>query len=99
MPRCGVCGQLRDGTHAHQWLDGPDSESGRRIEYTVVDVRGGIANFQTAADPSKVYRTDAAVLAMQLEIDAADLVGQRFNCWVTPAQYGVFRSDFRRVES
>ncbi|GAA4264305.1 hypothetical protein GCM10022255_116710 [Dactylosporangium darangshiense] len=87
-----------EGRHAHQGLDGVASETGRRIEYTVVGVRGATANFQAAANPSKVYRTDAADLAMQLEIDAADLVGQRFSCWVTPAQYGVFRSDFRRVE-
>jgi hypothetical protein len=36
---------------------------------------------------------------MQLEIDVADLVGQRFRCWVMPAEYGIFRGDFRRVES
>ncbi|MGK5440777.1 hypothetical protein ACSNN7_02950 [Micromonospora sp. URMC 105] len=74
------------------------SVASQGIEYAVVGVRGGLADFRNAADPSKVHRTDAAVLAVQLEIDAADLVGQRFSCWVTPAQYGVFRSDFRRVE-
>nr|BFE56408.1 hypothetical protein GCM10020063_009340 [Dactylosporangium thailandense] len=88
-----------DDRHAHQWLAGPASETGRQVEYTVVGLRGGIANFQTVTDPLKVYRTDAAVLAMQLEIDVADLVGQRFRCWVTPAEHGVIRSDFRRLES
>ena len=73
-------------------------EIGRRIEYAVVGTRGGIADFRSTESPSRVYRTDAEVLAMQLDIDVADLVGQRFSCWVTPDEYGVLRSDFKRVE-
>jgi hypothetical protein len=64
----------------------------------VAGLRGEIAHYQAAVDPSTVYRTVAAGLAMQLGTDAADLVGRRFSCWVTPAQYGVFRSDYRLVE-
>ena len=65
----------------------------------VVGLRGGIAEFQLIVKPSKIYRTDAEVLAMQLGINKADLIGQRFRYRVTPAEYGVIRSDFRRVES
>jgi hypothetical protein len=95
--RCGLCGRPTDGGHVHEWLDGPAVGAGRRIEYVIVGVRGEIARYQAAADPSTVYRTVAADLATQLGIDAADLVGRRFSCWVTPAQHGVVRSDYRRV--
>jgi hypothetical protein len=88
-----------DGGHAHEWPDDPAPGTGRRIEYAVVGVRGGIADFQPAADPSKVHRTGADTLAAQLKVDVADLVGRRFSCWVVPDRYGVVRSDFRRVES
>ena len=41
----------------------------------------------------------SAVLAMQLKVELTELVGQRCSCWVAPAEYGVFRSDFERVEN
>lgn len=85
--------------HAHEWPHGPSTETGRRIEYVIVGLRGEIAHYQAAVNPATVYRTVAAGLAMQLGIDGAELVGRRFSCWVTPAQYGVFRSDYRLVES
>ena len=96
--RCELCGESSGG-HTHRLHERSTREAGRRIHYVVGGVRGGIAVFHPAADPEKLHRTDAAALAMQLKVDLTELVGQRFSCWVAPAEYGVFRSDFQRVES
>jgi hypothetical protein len=95
---CGICGRPRDEQHAHEQPYGPASGNGQRREYVVVGVRGGIADVQRAGDTSTTHRTDAAMLAFQLKIAVSALTGRRFNCWVTPAEYGVFQSDFQLTE-
>lgn len=72
---------------------------GKRVEYVVVNKRGGIAEFRDAGDvDSKIRKTDAATLAYQLKVEEESLPGRRYSCWVEPAEYGVFRSDFKLIE-
>ncbi|MET9298385.1 MULTISPECIES: hypothetical protein [Micromonospora] len=87
---CGICGQPSDARHGG---DGPGA--GRRVDYVVVGTRGGIAEFREADAESRVRRTDAAVLALNLRVEQSSLAGRRFSCLVVPDQYGVTRSDFR----
>ncbi|MEU8311666.1 hypothetical protein [Micromonospora sp. NPDC048887] len=56
---------------------------------------GGIAEFREADAESRVRRTDAAVLALNLGVEESGLPGLRFNYLVVPGEYGVTRSDFR----
>lgn len=84
-------------SHEDRRCGGPAAGIGAEIEYQVVDLRGGIAMYQAVTGPARVYRTDAAVLAIQLAVDFADLVGLRFSCLVTPVEFGAVRSRYRRV--
>jgi len=72
---------------------------GKRVEYVVVNKRGGIVEFREAGVvDSKIRKTDAATLAYQLRVEESSLPGRRYSCWVEPAEYGVFRSDFKLIE-
>ncbi|MGC4806739.1 hypothetical protein [Micromonospora sp. DT233] len=66
--------------------------------YVVVDKRGGIAEFRELGIDSKVRKTDAATLAFNLKVEEVSLPGCRFSCWVEPADYGTFRSDYQLIE-
>jgi DNA-directed RNA polymerase subunit RPC12/RpoP len=94
---CGICGRPLDERHAHDGQDGFAARCGKEVEYIVIGKRGGIADYQNADDASKTYRTDSAVLATQLGLEESSLVGSRFRCWVSPAEYGVIRGDFRLI--
>ncbi|MBM2618767.1 hypothetical protein JIG36_24725 [Actinoplanes sp. LDG1-06] len=85
---CGICGMphVAEATH------------GERVVYFVVTKRGGVAHFREPDPEAKVRRTDAAILAFQLGVDESSLPGRWFSCWVEPAEYGVFESDFRLEE-
>ena len=99
VPRCGMCGRALDDRHAHEESADPAPKPGKRVVYTVVDLRGATVIYQPVGDPSRTCRTGAAGLASSLGIDASELIGLRFSCWVEPAEHGVFRSEFRLVES
>ena len=71
---------------------------GNRIEYVVVRKLGGIAEFRESGVDSKVRKTDASVLGVQLGVEEEDLPGCRFSCYVEPAEYGIIRSDFKLIE-
>ncbi|MDX5458120.1 hypothetical protein [Micromonospora tulbaghiae] len=87
---CGICGQLQDARH-----DRDGHGAGRRVEYVVVGTRGGLAEFREADAGSRLRKTDAAVLALNLGVEESGLPGRRFSCLVVPDEYGVTRSDFR----
>ncbi|MEV5628952.1 hypothetical protein [Micromonospora tulbaghiae] len=87
---CGICGQSPDARH-----DRDGHGAGRRADYVVVGTRGGIAEFREADTESRVRRTDAAVLALNLGVEESGLPGRRFSCLVVSDEYGVTRSDFR----
>lgn len=70
---------------------------GKRVEYVVVELRGALARYQAAGDLSQTDKTVAAGLAEELGIGLVDLVGCRFTCWETPAEYGVIQSGFKLV--
>ncbi|MFI5972999.1 hypothetical protein [Streptomyces sp. NPDC051452] len=93
---CGLCGRPLDAQHSPQEHDFPTSaEPGNRVEYVVVEVRGAVAHYQAVDNPSKTNKTGAVELAEELGIDSSTLVGRHYTCLVTPAEYGVIRSDFR----
>jgi hypothetical protein len=96
VPVCGICGQLIDDRH--QNADHGAVKAGRRIEYLVVRKLGGIAEFRESGIDSRVRKTDASVLAIQLGVEEENLPGCRFSCHVEPAEYGTIRSDFRLIE-
>ncbi|WP_051795094.1 hypothetical protein [Streptomyces sp. NRRL S-87] len=91
--RCGLCGQVRDDQHDRQHEESQVGE-GRRVEYVVVALRGALAHYQAADDPSRTFKTGADVLAQGLGIDQADLLGRHYTCWVTPTEYGVIQNGF-----
>lgn len=92
---CGICGRPLNDEHEGGHLSGAAAKQGKRVVYTVVRLRGATAEYQPLGDPSKTGRTGAADLATMLGADESTLVGRRFSCWVVPAEYGVFKSDFR----
>lgn len=94
---CGLCGQPLDERHADDTQHGVADKRGETREYVVVGRRGGIADYQRVGDAVRTRRTDAAMLAVQLGIEESRLVGARFSCWVEPAEYGVFESDFTLI--
>ncbi|MGA4726990.1 hypothetical protein ACWEOS_13265 [Micromonospora taraxaci] len=94
---CGICGGSLDERHAPDGPDGLGGGRGKRVEYVVVAKRGGIVDYQPVGDAAKSHRTDAAMLAFQLGVEESSLVGRRFSCWITPAEYGTFESDFRLI--
>ena len=72
---------------------------GKMVEYVIVNKRGGIAEFrESGVVDSKIRKRDAATLAYQLRVEESSLPGRRFSCWVEPAEYGVFRIDFKLIE-
>ncbi|MEV7985395.1 hypothetical protein [Micromonospora sp. NPDC085948] len=93
---CGLCGQPIDERHVDTTHGGTEAR-GERREYVVVGRRGGIVEFQRAGNADRTYRTDAEMLAIQLNIAEPRLVGVRFSCWVSPAEYGTFQSDFKLI--
>jgi len=95
-PICGLCGRPLDDRHDAGGHDGAD-QAGQRVEYVVVGIRGGIAEFREADAESRVRRTDAATLALNLRVEQSSLLGRRYSCRVEPAEHGVIRSDFRLV--
>ncbi|GHJ47031.1 hypothetical protein Cs7R123_43730 [Catellatospora sp. TT07R-123] len=94
---CGVCGLPVDDAHDRMGHDTATGRPGKRVDYVVLGKRGGIAEYQGIEDRSRIYRTDAAILAVQLGIDESALIGSLFSCWVSPAEHGVIRSDFRCI--
>ncbi|MET9435816.1 hypothetical protein [Streptomyces sp. NPDC006551] len=93
---CGLCGQALSTQH-DQHGDGSMTGVGKRVEYVVVELRGALARYQAAGDLSQTDKTVAAGLAEELGIGLVDLVGCRFTCWETPAEYGVIQSGFKLV--
>jgi hypothetical protein len=96
---CGICGRpmVDHGADAHDPAKGP----GKRVEYVVVGLPGGPggeAEYRELEGEAKVRKTEADVLAINLRVEASTLLGRRFSCLVTPAEYGVVRSDFRLIE-
>jgi hypothetical protein len=93
VPACGACGRPMGASQADGDRGG-GSLADKRVNYVIVGIRGGIAEFREAGCDSTVRKTDAAMLAYQLKVDQASLPGRRFSCRVEPAEYGVVRSDF-----
>src|SRR5690349_4422345 len=85
-PLKGVARRVEGGTVAKE---------GRRVEFTIVDTRGALAEYEVTGDPSKRRRTVAVNLAADLGVDVSTLLGRRFTCWVEPTQYGSIQSDFQ----
>lgn len=94
---CGICGSPFDDHHGVDGHGRGADAAGKRVEYVVVGRRGGIADFRETDGDSKVRRTDAATLAVQLGVDESALPGCRFSCWVERAEHGVIRSGYTLV--
>ncbi|GAA0430394.1 hypothetical protein Aca07nite_39160 [Actinoplanes capillaceus] len=55
---CGICDNPFDDRHGVDGYGGDADSAGKRVEYVVVDRRGGIAEFRETDGDSKVRRTD-----------------------------------------
>ena len=97
-PVCGICGRPLDTAHTDGDHPG-EQKAGKRVEYVVVAKRGGIAEFRAAAPDSKIRKADAEMLAFQLGVAEESLPGRRFSVWVEPAEYGIFESDYKLLDS
>ncbi|MFI9530922.1 hypothetical protein [Micromonospora rosaria] len=95
-PTCGICEKAFDDRHGADSHDRGE-DVGKRVEYVVVGRRGGLAEVREKDSDSVVRRTDASMLAFNLQVEESTLLGRRYSCWVVPAEYGVIRSDFRLI--
>ncbi|MGQ4486485.1 hypothetical protein LRE75_36790 [Streptomyces sp. 372A] len=93
--RCGLCGQAAHAQHEEHHEESV-VRAGKRVEYVVTGLLGALALFDSADEPSRTRKTDAAVLARALGVELLDLPGRHYTCWEVPGEYGgVFRSDFK----
>ena len=92
---CGLCGQPSD-THD---ASGPGHKQavGRRVEYVVVRIQGGLVDSQAVDDPKDTLTNFATDLAQSLKIDEDSLNGRHYTCLVVPDRHRRTFSDFRLV--
>jgi hypothetical protein len=95
---CGLCGQPLDAHTSSEPGDG-QAETGERIEYIVIRIRGVLADSQAADNPADTTTIMAASLAQSLKIDTASLSGQRYTCHVVPDPYGRTFSDYQLIQA
>ncbi|MEV7216509.1 hypothetical protein AB0O31_25880 [Kitasatospora cineracea] len=93
---CGLCGRPPGAPHGQhgQHGDEPAAGAAELRTYVVVELRGALALYQAADDPSRTRRTAADTLARNLGVAPAALPGCRYTCWEEPAEHGVIQSGF-----
>jgi hypothetical protein len=70
---------------------------GTRVEYVITGRRGDLLTVEAVNHPPQRHTEVPAILADQLGVDPATLVGRRYSCLVVTDRFGITMSDFQLI--